>query len=110
MIDEAIEAARRIEAQFDGRSVHTIDVGDIRLVARALLSREAERDAVIEECAKAADAHAPDEVVDEWDEGLQHAAEAISRDIRSLKGQPSADGEKEGTTRHARKEDGHEPE
>lgn len=36
---EAMEAARRIEAQFDGRSVHTIDVGDIRLVARALLQR-----------------------------------------------------------------------
>ena len=93
MSDEAVEAARRLLSAGPGENLSRVDISR---VCRALLSREAERDAVIEECAKAADAHAPDEVVDEWDEGLQHAAEAISRDIRSLKGQPSADGEKEG--------------
>lgn len=99
MSDEAVLQEARAIVEADERSPASPGShGAIRArLARALLSREAERDATIEACA----------AVVEWiyDNGLQgvHAGEQCIRTakaIRALKtaGQPSADGGKEGAS------------
>lgn len=91
MSDEAIKAARRILAW----DIGTVDISswdrDSQAVARALLSREAERDAVIEECVKVIEAtefngDAP------LVQGANFCRDMIARRVYALKGQPSADG------------------
>jgi len=41
---QAIEAARQIEAEFDGRTRQVLNISDVRLVARAYLSLHAQNE------------------------------------------------------------------